>query len=66
MGETKMANEIWETIFKNRGKVSTKESDREPDICGICGNDKSQAQRDEEGKTICEAAEENCPESKII
>ena len=61
-----MANEVWETIFKDRGKISTKESDREPDICGICGNDKSQAQRDEEGKAICEAAEENCPESKII
>ena len=66
MGKTKMANEIWETIFKDRGKVSSRESNQEPDICGICGNDKSQAPRNEEGETICEAAEENCPESKII
>ena len=66
MGETKMANEVWETIFKDRRKISSREGDQKPDICGICGNDKSQAQRDEEGKTICEAAEENCPESKII
>jgi len=66
MVKSKVANEIWETLFKDRRKVSARESHQEPDICGICGNDKSQAPRNEAGETICQAAEESCPESKII
>jgi hypothetical protein len=60
MVKTKVANEIWETIFKDRRKVSARESHQEPDICGICGHDKSKAPRNKAGQTVCEATEKHC------
>ena len=66
MGETKMANEVWEAIFKDRRKIPSREGDQKPDICGICGNDKSQAPRNKAGQTVCEATEERCKENKEL
>jgi len=66
MVKTKVANQVWETLFQDRGKVSTRESHQEPDICGICGHDKSKARRNKAGQTVCEATEERCKENKEL
>ena len=61
-----MENKVWEAFFQDRGKVSTRSSDKEPDICRICGNDKSKAKRNKAGQTVCEATEGHCKESKKV
>jgi len=66
MVRSKVANEIWETLFKDRRKVSARESHQESDICGICGNDKSKASRNKAGQTVCETTEEHCKENKEL
>ena len=61
-----MANQVWEAVFQDRRKISTRESHQEPDICGICGNDKSKARRNKKGETVCEATEKHCKENKSL
>jgi hypothetical protein len=61
-----MANEVWQEIKRYWGKVSPEESNRESDICRVCGHDKSEAKRNKKGQTACEATEVDCKESKEI
>ena len=61
-----MANKVWEAVFQDRRKVSTRESHQEPDICRICGNDKSKAPRNKAGQTVCEATEKHCKKNQSI
>jgi hypothetical protein len=60
MVETKVENEVWKAFFQDRRKVSTREGYQKPDICGICGHDKSKTPRNKAGQTVCEATEEHC------
>ena len=61
-----MANEVWQEIKRYWGKISPKESDRQPIVCGVCGHDKSKAKRNKKGQTACETAEVRCKESKAV
>jgi len=64
--KTEVANKVWKAFFEDGRKVSARSSDKEPDICGICGNDKSKAKRNKAGETVCEATERHCKESKKV
>jgi len=61
-----MANEVWQEIKRYWGKIPPQESDRESDICRVCGHDKSKAKRNKKGQTACETAEVRCKESKAV
>ena len=61
-----MANKVWKAFFEDGREVSARSSDKEPDICGVCGNDKSKAKRNKAGETVCEATERHCKESKKV
>ena len=61
-----MANEVWQEIKRYWGKVSPEESNRESDICRVCGHDKSEAKRNKKGQTACETAEVRCKENKEV
>jgi hypothetical protein len=63
MDETKVENQIWETISRNWRKIPTYFSDTEPVICGVCGNITSETPRNKKGQTVCEATESNCKEN---
>tara|TARA_R100001460_G_scaffold17592_1_gene37758 strand:+ start:235 stop:465 length:231 start_codon:yes stop_codon:yes gene_type:complete len=60
MGQAEMENKIWQEIIRDRGEISTRESNQEFVICGVCGNDKSKTPRNKEGKTVCETTERYC------
>jgi uncharacterized low-complexity protein len=64
--KTEVANKVWKAFFEDGREVSARSSDKEPDICGICGNDKSKAKRNKAGETVCEATERHCKESKKV
>ena len=64
--KTEVANKVWKAFFEDGREVSAREGNQEPDICGICGNDKSKARRNKKGQTVCEATEEHCKESKKV
>jgi uncharacterized low-complexity protein len=64
--KTEVANKVWKAFFEDGREVSTRSSDKEPDICGVCGNDKSKAKRNKAGETVCEATERHCKESKKV
>jgi len=64
--KTEVANKVWKAFFEDGREVSARSSDKEPDICGICGNDKSKAKRNKAGQTVCEATEKHCKESKKV
>ena len=64
--KTEMANKVWKAFFEDGREVSARSSDKEPDICGVCGNDKSKAKRNKAGETVCEATERHCKESKKV
>ena len=61
-----MENKVWETLFQDRRKISARGGYPKPDLCRICGNDKSKARRNKKGQTVCEATEEHCKESKKV
>ena len=64
--KTEVANKVWKAFFEDGREVSARSSDKEPDICGVCGNDKSKAKRNKAGETVCEATERHCKESKKV
>ena len=61
-----MDNKVWEAFFQDRGKVSTRNSNQEPDICRICGHDKSKKRWNKKGQTAREATEGHCKEDQSI
>jgi hypothetical protein len=63
MDETKMANQIWEKIKRNWRALPSYFSDKEPYICGICGNITSEEGRKKKGQTVRQTTEEYCEEN---
>ena len=66
MDKTEVANKVWKAFFQDGREVSTRKSNQEPDICRICGHDKSKKRRNKKGQTVCEATEGHCKEDQSI
>tara|TARA_R100000455_G_C6251206_1_gene107861 strand:+ start:517 stop:717 length:201 start_codon:yes stop_codon:yes gene_type:complete len=61
--KTKMANKVWEKIKRNWRALPSYFSDKEPYICGICGNITGEERRNKEGKAVRQTTEEYCKEN---
>jgi hypothetical protein len=66
MDKTKMANQVWETLFKDRRKVSSHSSHQESNPTRIRSHDQSQETGNKAGKTICQTAKNNSEENKSL
>jgi hypothetical protein len=66
MDKTKMANQVWETLFKDRRKVSAHSRHQESNPAGIRSHDQSQETGNKAGKTICQTTEEHSEENKSL
>ena len=50
MGQTEMANKIWQKIVRNWRKIFTRKSYKGNVICRVCGNDKAKRKGTKKGK----------------
>jgi len=66
MDKTKVANQVWETLFQDRRKISSRESNQEPKPTGIRSNNQSQTKGYSSGKTIRETTKKNSEKNKSL
>ena len=62
-GKQKWKTKSGKKVIRYWRALFTRESDQGPDICGVCGNDKSKTPRNKKGQTVCETTQNNCKES---
>ena len=66
MDKTKVANQVWETLFQDRRKVSTREGHQKPESTGVCRNDQSKEGRNSKRETVCKTTKEYCKENTKV
>jgi hypothetical protein len=64
--KTKVANQVWETLFQDRRKISSREGNQEFESTGIRSNNQSKKKRNSSGKTIRETTKEHSEENKSL
>jgi hypothetical protein len=66
MDKTKVANQVWETLFQDRRKISSRESNQESESTRIRSNNQSKKKRNSSGKTIRETTKEHSEENESL
>jgi hypothetical protein len=64
--KSKVANQVWETLFQDRRKISSRESHQELESTGIRSNNQSKKKRNSSGKTIRETTKEHSEKNKSL